>query len=196
MRRKPERQRRRERPSVARRSIAGTPLASAPNAPANAPATLYRREHRRSDRAAQPPSANAACSTGRNKLTSPADGFSVPTTATTNNGQKLVVDGESDSRQQHQRARREQDSTPSQPIGRQPRPTASTPPIPARVPNTIASDAQRTEPDRGQVSRQQHADGAVGQAAERSRRQQQSRVTRALCGNHRLPGVCMMPGES
>jgi len=36
-------------------------------------------------------SANVACSTGRNRLTSPAEGFSVPTTATTNSGQKLTV---------------------------------------------------------------------------------------------------------
>ena len=71
-------------------SIAGTPLASAPNAPAIAPATLYSANIAVRSRGSAA-SANAACSTGRNRLTSPADGFSVPTTATRNSGQKLAV---------------------------------------------------------------------------------------------------------
>jgi hypothetical protein len=35
-------------------------------------------------------SARAACSVGTKTLTSPADGFSVPSTATTSSGQKVV----------------------------------------------------------------------------------------------------------
>ncbi len=71
-------------------SIAGTPLASAPNAPAVAPATLYSANIAVKSRGSAA-SASAACSTGRNKLTSPAEGFSVPTIATASSGQKLVV---------------------------------------------------------------------------------------------------------
>ena len=71
-------------------SIAGTPLASAPNAPAIAPATLYSANIAVRSRGSAA-SASAACSIGRNRLTSPAEGFSVPTTATMNSGQKAVV---------------------------------------------------------------------------------------------------------
>src|SRR5271154_4346787 len=142
-------------------SIAGTPLASAPNAPANAPATLYSANIAVRSRGSAA-SASAACSTGRNKLTSPADGFSVPMTATTNSGQKLVVVANpipvsSISAHAASRTRR--------------RPNRS-----VASPTHNVSAAQRTESDRRQVARQQDADSTIAKTAERARRQQQPRV--------------------
>ena len=64
--------------------------ASAPAAPASVPARLYQAKL---IVRAEPATvcASAACSVGRNTLTSPADGFSVPATATISSGQKSVT---------------------------------------------------------------------------------------------------------
>ncbi len=67
----------------------GTALSSAPAAPANEPARLYQAKVmvRAGPLAVF---ARAACSVGRKRLTSPAEGFSVPATATTISGQNDV----------------------------------------------------------------------------------------------------------
>ena len=67
--------------------IAGVALSSAPNAPVKVANTLYQANILvRSTPLTV--SESSACSIGRNTLTSPAEGFSVPTTATMNSGQK------------------------------------------------------------------------------------------------------------
>jgi hypothetical protein len=67
----------------------GRPTASAPTAPMKLPATLYQAK-RRGRSAADVVCDSAACSVGTKTLTSPADGFRVPSTATTSSGQNEV----------------------------------------------------------------------------------------------------------
>ncbi len=68
----------------------GNPANSAPHAPASAPTRLYRAniDVRRRASARR---ASTACSSGRNTLTSPLDGLSVPTAAISSSGQKSLA---------------------------------------------------------------------------------------------------------
>ena len=67
----------------------GKPAASEPPAATSDPTRLYRAKTAVRSRSATSFDI-AACSSGRKTLTSPLEGFSVPTTAISNNGQKAV----------------------------------------------------------------------------------------------------------
>ena len=69
---------------------AGTPETNAPIAPAQMPARLYVAKSV-GRRGGSTSAASTACSVGRNTLTSPADGFSVPTTAMRSSGTNHVT---------------------------------------------------------------------------------------------------------
>jgi hypothetical protein len=73
--------------SIRAATIVGSALANAPIALVTVPATLQREKIAFRSRAATV-SASAACSTGRKRLTLPAEGLSVPATAMTKSGQK------------------------------------------------------------------------------------------------------------
>ena len=68
----------------------GRPAARAPAAPAKVPIRLYQANSAVRSRGPDA-SASTACSVGRKRVTSPADGFTVPTNATTSSGQKEVA---------------------------------------------------------------------------------------------------------
>ena len=90
-------------------------------------------------------------------LTSPDEGFSVPTKATTSSGQKACTKDEPEAGRRHQQRRAEEQVTPFEAIGDQPdreRQRGRTDECRGGDP----ADAQAAEAEPGEVERQEHAD--------------------------------------
>ncbi len=146
------------------RSTRESRTASAPSAPAQVAATLYRAKTC-GRRSVATSSATYACSAGRNTLTSPAEGLSVPSTATTSNGQNHVkvmkprpvaamsaLAATSSVRSWYRCAVRPNVSVRAA--------------EPSSVPVTIAADLERREAECVEVLREEHAHEAVGETAD------------------------------
>ena len=81
---------------------------SAPAAPAQRPQHVVPGEALRPRRRASPTRESRACSVGRKTLTSPAEGLSVPTKATTSSGQNVCQPGEGHTGEHHRPGRDQQ----------------------------------------------------------------------------------------
>src|SRR5947208_3215389 len=145
-----------------RAAIAGNPAASAPAAPAKVPVRLYQAKRPVRSRGSDV-SASTVCSVGRNSVTSPADGFTVPTKAMARSGQNAVtpknpraVAQKADRQRQHRRAEQR---------GRDDR-----------------ADLQRAEAEPAEIAGEQHAHHAVREAARSAGEQERPRVARRTRG--------------
>ena len=119
--------------------------------------------------------ASAACSVGRNTLTSPDEGFNVPTTATTIIGQKVVTPANPSPVTSISAAAPTQDPPAGEAIAEEAHRQGDRRRAEQR-PGDDGADRDRAEAEARQVGRQHDADDAVGEAPNAAREEQLVRV--------------------
>ena len=135
---------------------------------------------------------SSACSVGRNTLTSPPLGFSVPTSPTRASGQNDGERGEPEPGRDHQQRHELQQPAPRVGVGRAARRPASAPPSPSSVAVTTMPMRTSRQPDGGEVGGEHDADQPVAEGPHAARLEQQPGIPAGTGRQHSHHHQCSL----